>query len=143
MARPISFYELPNNIVGGALIPLSTTSIPLASVTISVNPSSQVILRGTVGWQGLAAEPFNYEISVLFKIWRGAANTGTLLYSIRDSSESWADRNKTTSFVHIDDHFTECKDVTYTLTAELASGGKANVVGPLLFAVTDINTISA
>jgi hypothetical protein len=139
MATQLNVYQFPNNVADTALIPLSALPIPLAALALPVNSNSQVIIRGTVGWVDTESILEVNQTSVLFKIWRGAPFTGTLIFSVRDSSESWADRNKTTSFVHVDDNSTESKDITYVLTAELVTVGQANVVGPLFFFVSDVN----
>jgi hypothetical protein len=138
MSYDISFYEFPNNVVNGAAIPLSQVVVPLAALTIETQTFSRILLRGSFGWVALSNKQGVNEVSVLFKIWRGAPNTGTLIYSIRDSSESWADRNKMTSFAHVDSGFSESKNITYTFTAELPSGGSANVIGSMLLSASDV-----
>ncbi len=139
MSTPLVVYELPNNIVNGTLIPLSTLPVPVAALSLEAGENAPIIIRGTVGWQVTLTDEIVQKTVVLFKIWRGAPYSGTLIYSIRDSGESWADMNKTTSFVHVDDGIVTAGIYTYTLTVELASVGKANIVGPLLFSLTDIN----
>lgn len=130
-----SFFTLPNNTADSVSIPLTTTGTPLAALTASVGPGVDVVLRAAIGW--LAPQtPSDIVTPILFKIWRGAPFTGTLIYSALDTGETAFDFRKVTTLGHVDSGFTSSQTVTYTLTAELTKPGTAaNVVGPLTFTV--------
>jgi len=133
MANILSFFELPNNVVGGALIPIMNNATPLGSVTIRTQAGIPVILRGTIGWTAVRNATGSSRADILYRLWRGAPVTGTELYSTQDSAEAGRDRNKVTSVSQADTEFGGSQDVTYTLTAELVNDGAANVVGSLTF----------
>lgn len=94
-----------------------------------------------MGWKITATPVQQNQVSTLFKIWRGAPGTGDLIYSVRDSGESWAESNKNTTFSHVDSGFLEAQNVTYTLTAELPTGGSAEVTGFLSFTASEVTLI--
>lgn len=133
MADVFNFFELPNNVVGGALIPIMTSPTPLGSVTIRTQAGLPVILRGTIGWTAVRNATGRNRADILYRIWRGAPVTGAEIYSTQDSAEAGRDRNKVTFTSQADTGFVGSQDVTYTLTAELINDGAANVVGPLTF----------
>ncbi|MDR3540210.1 MAG: hypothetical protein P4L69_04475 [Desulfosporosinus sp.] len=125
-----AFFTLPQNTSGSVSIPITATGTPMAAITAETSPGLKLSLRAAVGWQLLSG----LATPILFKIWRGAPNTGTLIYSTLDSGESSFDYRKVTALAHIDSGFTASGPVTYTLTAELTKlGAAANVVGPLTF----------
>jgi hypothetical protein len=128
----LNFYEFPNNITGGAAIPILRIPSPLAAITVSVDANTAVSLRATIGWM---AQNVGVNITnVIFKIWRGAPVTGTLVVSVQDSGESTFDNNKVTAFAGVDFGFTGPQTVTYVLTAELPDvGTAARVTGGLTF----------
>jgi len=130
-----SFYALPDNTADSVIIPITTSPQPIALLNIEVSTSSEVVLMGTVGWKNTsqAATP---KASVIYKLWRGAPNTGSLIFSVNDSAD--VERNKVTSFAQVDTGFSASQNVTYILTAELTDPTKsANVIGALtLTAVT-------
>lgn len=135
-----SFFTLPNNTVGGALIPILTTPTPLSAVTVQAAPGEATILRAGIGWM-ITPQPniFNTVAGVLFKLWRGAPITGTLVSSALDSGDSNFDNRKVTRLLHIDTGFTASQPVTYTLTAELTtSSSSVNVIGPLTQAISAV-----
>jgi len=130
MAQSFEFYELPNNNVNGASIPISNAPIPLASLTLDVTPGGMIALRSNVGWQTILGGRTN----VLFKLWRGAPITGTLICSAVEGAESSFDRDRVTSFLHVDSGFTTSQRITYTLTVETPDAGKTvDVIGPVTF----------
>lgn len=125
-----SFFTLPHNTSGSVVIPITAAGTPLAAITAETSPGLKFSLRAAVGWL-LSPGPVT---PILLKIWRGAPNTGTLIYSALDSGEGFRDHGKVTALAHVDSGFTASGPVTYTLTAELPkSGTAANVVGPLTF----------
>lgn len=104
--------------------------MPIASLTTNVASNLLIALRATIGWQAVSGGRTN----VIFKIWRGAPVTGTLIFSAEDSGESGFDRNRVTSFSHVDSGFTASQPVTYTLTVETPDAGRiVNIVGPVTF----------
>ncbi|AET70372.1 hypothetical protein Desor_4979 [Desulfosporosinus orientis DSM 765] len=125
-----SFFTLPQNTSGSVSIPITATGTPLAAITTEASPGLKFSLRAAVGW----LVPSGSITPILFKIWRGAPNTGTLIYSALDSGESLYDYRKVTALAHVDSGFTASGPVTYTLTAELTKPGTAaDVIGPLTF----------
>jgi len=125
-----TFYTLPNNNANSASIPIPTTTQPIAIANATVNTGSRVILRGTVGWE---AQTLGIRgVEVLFRIWRGAPITGTLINSALDSGD--VDREIPTLFTHVDTGFTGPQSITYVLTAELTDPvTSARIIGPLTF----------
>ena len=131
-----SFYTLPHNTTGSVSIPITTSATPLASITVQATPELELSLRAAVGWE-LPPQP---STRILFKIWRGAPNTGNLIYSALDSGEGHYDFRKVTALAHVDREFTTSGLVTYTLTAELINPGTAaTVIGPLTFTAVPEN----
>lgn len=131
-----SFFTLPQNTFGSVNIPITASATPLAAITVQTSPDLELALRAAVGWQ----LPPGRITPVLFKIWRGAPNTGNLIYSALDSAEGNYDFRKVTALAHVDRGFTTSGLVTYTLTAELTSSGTAaSVVGPLTFTAVPEN----
>ncbi|EHQ88498.1 hypothetical protein [Desulfosporosinus youngiae] len=129
-----AFYTLPQNTAGSVNIPIISTGAPLAALTVET-PELNVFLRASIGW-ATPSPPIETATPVLFKIWRGAPDTGTLVYSALDSGEGNWDNRKVTALNHVDSGFTASGPVTYTLTVELINPGiAANVVGPLTFTV--------
>ncbi|AET67073.1 hypothetical protein Desor_1415 [Desulfosporosinus orientis DSM 765] len=125
-----SFFTLPQNTSGSVSIPITSADTPLAAITAESSPGLKFSLRAAIGW----LVPSGSITPIIFKIWRGAPNTGTLIYSALDSGESPYDYRKVTALAHVDSGFTASGLVTYTLTAELTKPGTAaNVVGPLTF----------
>lgn len=130
MAQNYDFYEFPNNNVDGASIPISTMPIPLAALTLDITPNSVITLRSNVGWQANSGGDTN----ALFKLWRGAPITGTLICSAEEGAESGYDRDKVTNFAHVDSGFISSQRITYVLTVETPNTGiTAKVIGPLTF----------
>lgn len=130
-----AFFTLPQNISGSVSIPITASGTPLAAIAAETSPGLKIALRAAGGWQLTSGS----ITPILFKIWRGAPTTGTLIYSTLDSGEGSLDYRKVTALAHIDSGFTTSGTVTYTLTAELPKPGTAaNIVGPLTFtAVTE------
>ena len=125
-----SYFTLPQNTSGSVSIPITAAGTPLAAITAQTSPGIKLSLRAAIGW----SLPSGRITPIFFKIWRGAPNTGTLIYSALDSGEGAFDYRKVTALAHIDSGFTASGPVTYTLTAELTNPGTAaNVVGPLTF----------
>jgi len=125
-----SFFTLPHNTSGNVNIPITASMTPLAAVTVQASPDLNLALRAAVGWQ----LPSGRITPILFKIWRGAPNTGNLIYSTLDTGEGNFDFRKVTALAHADRGFTTSGPVTYTLTAELTNPGtEASVIGPLTF----------
>jgi hypothetical protein len=128
----LNFYEFPDNVTGGAAVPILGIPTPLATLTVRAEPNVAVSLRATVGWIAKSRN-VNYT-PIIFKIWRGAPVTGLLVVSVEDSGESTFDRNKVTTFSGVDSGFTQPQDITYVLTAELpGSGTAAQAIGGLNF----------
>ncbi len=98
----ISFYQFPNNIFGGGNIPVAQTPVPLAFITVNVQPGQNVILRHTASW--IATSSSTPKVDMVFKLWRGAPVTGTLIASADDSAD--LEGGATTSFSHVDSGFT-------------------------------------
>jgi len=131
-----SFSTLPDNNSGSVNIPITTSATPLAAITAQASPGLDLVLRASVGWQ-LPAGPVT---PILFKIWRGSPNIGTLIYSAIDTGEGNFDFRKVTSLAHVDRGFAASGPVTYTLTAELTNPGTAaSVIGPLTFTAVPEN----
>ncbi len=131
-----SFLTLPHNTSESVSIPISTSVTPLAAITVQTSCGLELALRAAVGWQ-LPPGPATH---ILFKIWRGAPNTGNLIYSAIDSGEGVYDFRKVTALAHVDRGFTTSGQVTYTLTAELINPGTAaSVIGPLTFTAVPEN----
>jgi len=131
-----AFYTLPQNTSGSVTIPITNSATPLAAITIQASSDLELSLRAAVGWQLLPGP----GTSILFKIWRGAPNTGSLIYSTLDSGEGSYDSKKVTSLAHIDRGFTTSGPVTYTLTAELTTPDTVtNVIGPITFTAVPEN----
>lgn len=127
MPETVRFFVLPNNTAGSVLIPITNSPQPIAFLTVPIAANEVVSLRATVGWVGTSG-----IANAIFKIWRGAPVTGTLINSSEESSESGIDRFKVTNLSHVDSGVTG--NITYTLTAELAEPGRsANIIGPLTF----------
>ena len=128
MPETFRFFVLRNNTAGSVLIPITNTPQPIAFVTTSLAANQVLSLRATIGWAGTSGGIAN----AVFKIWRGAPITGTLINSSEESSETSVDRFKVTNLAHVDSGFTG--NATYTLTAELLDTGRsANIIGPLTF----------
>ena len=127
MADNFKFYVLPNNTTGSVLIPVSATIQPIAFLSTTLNNNEAINLRAVIGWVGLSGIS-----NVVYKIWRGAPVTGTLINSSLESSESGLDRNKVTNLAQVDTG--SFGTVTYILTAELLDPARgANIIGPLTF----------
>ncbi|AEG59277.1 hypothetical protein [Desulforamulus ruminis] len=136
---------LPNNINGATAIPLATTPTTLAALAntsaIRVNSvNDRVWLTGTVGWRAVTPATVG-RVDVMFRIWRTAPITGTLIFSTLDSAAA-LDIDQTTSFIHVDltpvltpgQHI-----VPYYLTAELPlTGSAATIIGPITFTAAEI-----
>jgi len=132
-------FTLPRNTADSVSIPITTDGTPLAALTVETHPGLVVTLRAAIGW-AIPLTSSNVVTPILFKIWRGAPVTGTLIYSARDSGESGRDYRKVTGLGHIDSGLTGSEPITYTLTAELTNlGTAANVVGPLTFTAVPEN----
>jgi len=131
-----SFFTLPQNTSGSVIIPITTSVTPLAALTVQASPDLDLSLRAAIGWQ----LPPGRTTPILFKIWRGAPNTGNLIYSALDTGEGSFDFRKVTALAHVDRGFTTTGLVTYTLTAELTDPGTAaSVIGPLTFTAVPEN----
>lgn len=117
----ISYFELPNNTFGGANIPVAQSPVPVAFINVNVNvvPGQNVILRPTVCW--IATSLIVPKVDVIFKLWRGAPITGTLVASADDSADT--ERGGVTSFSHVDTGFTSAQSITYVLTVEAPEPG--------------------
>lgn len=139
----IRYFQLPNNTVGGANIPLTQTPAPVAFVNVDVKPGQDVVLRSSIGWR--TTNHVIPKVDVLFKLWRGAPVTGTLIASADDSAD--IERAAVTSFSHVDSGFTAAQTVTYVLTAEAPDPDyTASIVGALTLtsnvqAVSDFFTL--
>jgi hypothetical protein len=123
---------------------LSPTPTTLASLTLrsDFDCDGAVLLNATVGWLAVADGTGLDRVNVLFRIWRGAPATGTLIFSADDSGESGFDSRKVTSFTHVDNRFgfRSSKPPVYFLTAELLDAGSAaTVIGPITFAATEFD----
>lgn len=125
-----SFYVFPNNTSNSALIPITRSPQPLAYVQVTTGINKIILIRVSVGWRIKAADNETY-CAVLFKIWRGEPVTGELVCSLLDGGESKSLHDKVTSFEHVDTGLKEFPNIVYTLTAQLASGSGAEVVGCL------------
>jgi hypothetical protein len=131
-----AFYTLPQNTSGSVTIPITNSATPLAAITVQASPSLILSLRAAIGWQ----LPPGPRVPILYKIWRGAPNTGSLIYSTLDSGEGDWDYRKVTALAHVDRGFDATGPVTYTLTAELINPGTtANVIGPVTFTAVPEN----
>ncbi len=131
-----SFFTLPNNTSGSVSIPITASTTTLAAITVQTSPDLELSLRAAVGWQ----LPPGRITPILFKIWRGAPNTGNLIYSAIDTGEGNFDFRKVTALAHVDRGFTTSGQVTYTLTAELTNPEtSASVIGPLTFTAVPEN----
>ena len=129
-APDFSFYVLPNNAANSALIPITRSPQPLAFVQVTTGINKITLIRVSVGWRIKAVDDETY-CAVLFKIWRGEPVTGKLVCSLLDGGESKSVNDKVTSFEHVDVGLKEFSNTVYTLTAQLASGSGAEVVGCL------------
>lgn len=125
-----SFYVLPNNISNSALIPITVSPQPLAYVQAVIGINMVIIVRVSAGWRIKNIEN-ETSCAVMFKIWRGEPVTGELVCSLLDDGESKSTNYKVTSFEHVDAGFIESSNTVYTLTAQLASGFGAEIVGCL------------
>ena len=135
----VSYYELPNNTFGGANIPVAQAPVPVAFINVHVVPGQNVILRPTACW--IATNEIFPKVDVLFKLWRGAPITGTLIASADDSGD--VERGAVTTFSHVDTGFTSEQTVTYVLTVEAPDPGRtANIVGALII-TGSVQTLSA
>lgn len=131
-----AFSTFPDNTSGSVSIPITTSATPLAAISVQASPDLVLALRATVGWQ----LPPGRITPILFKIWRGAPNTGNLIYSATDSGEGNFDFRKVTSLAHVDRGFAASGLVTYTLTAELTDPETAaSVIGPCTFTAVPEN----
>ncbi|EHQ88499.1 hypothetical protein [Desulfosporosinus youngiae] len=124
------YYVLPNNISDSALIPITESPQPLAYVQVATGINKVIIVRVSVGWRIKNVEN-ETSCTVMFKIWRGEPVTGELICSLLDGGESKSTNYKVTSFEHVDAGFREFSKTVYTLTAQLASGIGAEIVGCL------------
>lgn len=126
----IQYYTLPQNTTGAANIPIFNTPTPLVILTVTPGTGNNIgTVRANIGWEALTG-----TTRVIFKVWRGAPNTGNLVYSATDSGEGNFDFRKVTTLAHVDRGFTTSGLVTYTLTAELTNPDTAaSVIGPLTF----------
>lgn len=124
----VSYYQFPNNVFGAASIPVTQTPVPVGFITVNVQPGQNVILRHTACW--VTTSSTVPKVDVLFKIWRGAPITGTLIASADDSADF--EGGAVTSFSHVDSGFTSAQTVTYVITAEAPDAGRtASIVGAL------------
>lgn len=134
------YYVLPFNQSGKLSIPLVVgTPTTIAQIRIHSDCNDVVSLLANVGWTALTNGTGLSSLNVLFKIWRGPALTGLLVYSAIDSSERGFDNNKLTTLAHVDKNFRFSEHYTYTLTAELVdAGSSATIIGPITFTATEI-----
>jgi len=131
VSEDLLFYELPDNTADSVSIPVTDTPQPLAFLTVNTAPEKVILLRFIIGWRaaGVSATP---KTDIIFKLWRGAPVTGTLIFSADDSAD--IERNALSAMVHVDSGFTVSQKVTYTLTAEAPDPGKpATIIGPIAF----------
>lgn len=131
-----SFFTLPRNTYESASIPITSSVIPLAAITILTCPELDLAMRAAVGWRLSPGR----SASVLFKIWCGAPNTGKLIYSSLDTGEGNFDLRKVTALAHVDRGFFTFELMTYTLTTELKNpGAEASVIGSIILMVVPEN----
>lgn len=131
MAANFNYYVLPNNTSGSVIIPVAASPQPIAFITAPLSSNQAMSLRAVIGWHGLSGIS-----NVVFKIWRGAPVTGTLINSSLESSESGLDRNKVTNLSHVDTGV--FGTVTYMLTAELLDAARpAEIIGPITFTASN------
>jgi len=124
----VSYYQFPNNIFGAASIPVAQTPVPVGFIVVNVQPGQNVILRHSACW--IATSSIFPKVDMVFKIWRGAPVTGTLIASADDSAD--VERGAVTTFSHVDSGFTSAQTVTYVITAEAPDAGNtASIVGAL------------
>ncbi|SHE52283.1 hypothetical protein SAMN02745133_00601 [Desulforamulus putei DSM 12395] len=137
----------PTNTSGATSIPLTTTPTTIACLTGDdalniLDVCSRVWLTATVGWQAINNADGEEKVDILFKIFRDAPVTGSLIFSCRQSADADEDDLATTTFTHVDLPLLpidpcdkHChKKVSYFLTAELPlAGSQANVIGPITF----------
>ncbi|PKG24456.1 hypothetical protein [Niallia nealsonii] len=125
-----------SNTSGTVAIPLLLTFRVIASLngprTVTIdNSSNKVQLEATIGWAANAA-----ETTVEFAILRDNPNTGTVIFTTRQSGEAGSDANQNTTFEHIDLPKTT-GDVLYYLEARVVTGS-ATVIGPVTFSGAEI-----
>ena len=92
----MQYYILPQNTSGAVNIPIFNTTTPLATLTVTPASGNDIgTVRANIGWQAM-----NNPTQVIFKIWRGAPNTGNLIYSALDTGEGHYDFRKLSQTVN-------------------------------------------
>ncbi|EHQ88497.1 hypothetical protein [Desulfosporosinus youngiae] len=136
-----AFFTLPQNTAESVSIPITAHGTPLAAITLETYPGLKISLRAAIGWLRPRIIVGARDIGIIFKIWRGAPGTGSLIYSTVDSGQIRNDNFKVTALAHVDSGFTASGPITYTLTAELlaTSATGVNVTGPLTFTAVPEN----
>lgn len=93
-------YTMPQNISGAVNIPILNATTPLATLTVIPGTGNDIgTVRANIGWEAVGG-----TAQVIFKIWRGAPVTGTLISSADDSAV--VERGVVTSFSHVYSGFT-------------------------------------
>jgi len=144
MIDRICFYTLLQSKECTGRIPVSDKRIPLALINLEIEAAVPIFLYAAIGWEALEPSFGQPATTMLFKIWRNTSEANTLVYSVKDSAEPRSNRNRVTSFCHIDSSFDKPEAVVYTLTAESPDrNGAAQITGYVSFVATifakDIN----
>jgi hypothetical protein len=132
-----NYFVWPSNVSGAVDISISNNAnnpTVLASLRVRADRDDAIWLNATIGW--LASSGTTH---VLFKIWKDAPLTGTLVTSALVGGESGFERNYVTSFSHVDVNLSSQREHIYFLTAEVVTANtSANVIGPITFTASTI-----
>lgn len=134
MSDKICFCTLPQSKESAGKIPVSDKQTLLALVNLEVEDQAPIFLYAAICWEALEPSFEQPATTMLFKIWRNTSKTNTLVYSIKDSAEPRSNRNRVTSFYHIDNSFNKPGAIAYILTAESPDrNGAAQITGYVSF----------
>lgn len=114
----------------------------LSSITLHLEGNKPSIwLNTTIAFRVNEPTPSQTPARMLFRIWRGEPNTGTLVYSTTDSGQGGAGDPtfRTSNFNHIDFLKKSCGPVTYTLTVEPMNIVSISIIGPITFTAAEID----
>lgn len=134
MIDKIYFHTLPQSEESAGKISVFGKQIPLALVNLEIQDESPIFLYAAIGWEALKPSLDQPATTILFKIWSKTSKANTLVYSVKDSAEPRTNRNRVTSFCHIDNSFDKPEAVAYILTAESPDhNGTAQITGYISF----------
>lgn len=142
MIDKICFHNLPQSEESACKIPVSDKQMPLASVNLEIVDEVPISLYAAIGWEALKPSFEQPATTILFKIWRNTSKANMLVYSVKDSAEPRSNRNRVTSFCHIDSSFDKPGTTSYILTAESPDrNGIAQITGYVSFMAVAENMI--